>query len=131
MASWLLLPAHAFTMASPQRVKLDELLSTCVDASLRGCAEIRRVQAQRVSGGAAALTIMEAKDEQELAGQYLTEADLAAQAAIVAALEAAWPGLRIVGEEELVCDFVCDEEVCGKKKESRRLAARLPLDNRF
>ena len=65
MASWLLLPAHAFTMASPQRVKLDELLSTCVDASLRGCAEIRRVQAQRVSGGAAALTIMEAKDEQE------------------------------------------------------------------
>ena len=66
MASWLLLPAHAFTMASPQRVKLDELLSTCVDASLRGCAEIRRVQAQRVSGGAAALTIMEAKDEQEL-----------------------------------------------------------------
>jgi len=100
MASWLLLPAHAFTMASPQRVKLDELLSTCVDASLRGCAEIRRVQAQRVSGGAAALTIMEAKDEQELAGQYLTEADLAAQAAIVAALQNAWPGVHIIGEED-------------------------------
>ena len=82
-------------MASPQRVKLDELLSTCVDASLRGCAEIRRVQAQRVSGGAAATAAsrrMEAKDEQELAGQYLTEADLAAQAAIVAALQNAWPG---------------------------------------
>ena len=87
-------------MASPQRVKLDELLSTCVDASLRGCAEIRRVQAQRVSGGAAALTIMEAKDEQELAGQYLTEADLAAQAAIVAALQNAWPGVHIIGEED-------------------------------
>ena len=58
------------------------------------------MQAQRVSGGAAALTIMEAKDEQELAGQYLTEADLAAQAAIVAALQNAWPGVHIIGEED-------------------------------
>ena len=59
----------------------------------------------------------------------LTAADLAAQAAIVAALEAAWPGLRIVGEEELVCDFVCDEEVCGKKKRAvgSQLVCRLTI----
>ena len=33
MASWLLLPAHAFTMASPQRVKLDELLMPVMGGS--------------------------------------------------------------------------------------------------
>jgi len=79
-------------------VPIYHLLSTCIDASLLGCEEIRKVQYRRSSGGAD-LEVMKAKDEKELAAQYLTEADLKAQAAMVSALKLAWPGVKIVGEE--------------------------------
>ena len=78
-------------------VSLPELLSTCVDAASRGCKEIGRVHSNRIaSGGELSVAL---KDETD-ARSALTEADLAAQTAIVGALRAEWPGLRIVGEED-------------------------------
>ena len=85
-------------LAADSRVPLAELLSTCVDACRRGTAEIRAVQARRDGGEAGADDVA-----YKIAGDprsALTAADLAAQAAIVGALEDAWPGLRIVGEED-------------------------------
>ena len=80
----------------PTRISLSALLSTCVDAAGRGCAAIRAVQAKRADGGGLDVSRKIADDPKSA----LTEADLAAQAAIVSALQAEWPGLRIVGEED-------------------------------
>lgn len=77
-------------------VPLNALLSTCVDAARLGCREIRAVQANRESNG---LDVM-SKPGEEFRYTVLTEADLAAQQAIVSALRAAWPGLLVVGEED-------------------------------
>lgn len=76
-------------------VDLNALLSTCVDAASRGCAEIRAVQSRRDGGGHLPVTLKNDSD----ARSALTEADLAAQAAMVGALREAWPGLSIIGEE--------------------------------
>lgn len=77
-------------------VKLTTLLSSCVDACERGCAEIRAVQAARDRGVALTVDLKAADDPRSA----LTEADTRAQAAIVGALRAQWPGLCIVGEED-------------------------------
>jgi 3'-phosphoadenosine 5'-phosphosulfate (PAPS) 3'-phosphatase len=82
--------------SSSELVSVGELLSTCVDAALKGCGEIRAVQERRSASGSLAST-RKVEDDPRSA---LTEADTAAQIAIVDALRAAWPGLRIVGEEE-------------------------------
>lgn len=83
--------------SSAAPVSLVELLSSCVDAARKGCAEIRAVQLRRrTSGGELASTRKDADDPRSA----LTEADTAAQLAIVNALRTRWPGLRIVGEEE-------------------------------
>ena len=82
---------------------LTDLLSTCVDACERGCAEIRRVAAQldrNNEGGVRQVDYKIAGDPRSA----LTAADLAAQLAVVEPLATAWPGLRIVGEEDLACD---------------------------
>ncbi|KAL3904718.1 MAG: hypothetical protein SGILL_009958, partial [Bacillariaceae sp.] len=72
------------------------LLSTCIDACQRGCNEIRRVQESRQK---LALEV-ELKDEKD-PRSALTEADLAAQHAIIDSLRTVWgPSLHIVGEEE-------------------------------
>uniref|UniRef100_A0A7S3LGC9 3'(2'),5'-bisphosphate nucleotidase 1 n=1 Tax=Amphora coffeiformis TaxID=265554 RepID=A0A7S3LGC9_9STRA len=84
-------------------LQIGPLLSTCVDACQLGCAEIRAVQAKRINDD---------KDndsngiEFELKVQgdnrsALTEADTAAQRAIIGSLRQAWGvQLRIVGEED-------------------------------
>jgi 3'-phosphoadenosine 5'-phosphosulfate (PAPS) 3'-phosphatase len=78
-------------------VNINELLSTCVDACSRGCAEIRSVQERRAAGGSFQVEFKDATDPKSA----LTEADGASQAAIVNALRLEWgPGLKIVGEEE-------------------------------
>ena len=100
-ALWTMLTATSLLSASSlvpgsASVQLSKLLSTCVDASLRGCEEIRRVHARRlVSGHAIAVDLKDATDPKSA----LTEADLAAQAVILGGLQATWPGVRIVGEE--------------------------------
>lgn len=78
-------------------VPLTSLLSTCVDAARLGCEEIRRVQAKRAADSSSLRVSM--KDETD-ARSMLTEADLAAQAAMVSALRATWPDLHIIGEED-------------------------------
>lgn len=84
-------------MAAPTtRVPLTALLSTCVDTCARACDVIRAVQAKRASG--VALNVSHKEDDDPRSA--LTEADTAAQAVVVASLRAAWPGLRIVGEED-------------------------------
>ena len=84
-------------MAAPTtRLPLTALLSTCVDACARACDVIRAVQAKRASG--VALNVSHKEDDDPRSA--LTEADTAAQAVVVASLRAAWPGLRIVGEED-------------------------------
>ena len=96
-ASARALPIIAMSAAPAEDVSLVELLSTCVDAARKGCDEIRAVQHRRsTAGGALASTRKDADDPRSA----LTEADTAAQIAIVNALRTAWPGLRIVGEEE-------------------------------
>jgi 3'-phosphoadenosine 5'-phosphosulfate (PAPS) 3'-phosphatase len=82
-------------------VDVKTLLSTCVDAALRGCAEIRRVQKARDEAAsddedAFVVTRKVATDPRSA----LTEADVAAQSAVVSALRASWPRIRIVGEED-------------------------------
>jgi len=75
------------------------LLSTCVDACQRGCNEIRKVQASRTIDGLELR--VEFKDERD-PRSALTEADGAAQRAIIGALRADWGDTRlnIVGEED-------------------------------
>lgn len=90
------MPIVAAASTSTELVSVGELLSTCVDAALKGCDEIRAVQARRAGTGALASTRKDADDPRSA----LTEADTNAQVAIVDALRATWPGLRIVGEED-------------------------------
>ena len=72
------------------------LLSTCIDACQRGCDEIRRVQESR-EGNNLEVELKDGKDPRSA----LTEADLAAQHAIIDSLRTAWgPSLHIVGEED-------------------------------
>ena len=88
-------------------VSLAQLLSTCIDASQRGCAEIRRVHAtlEREYDVVTGECAMNTRDtDYKIEGDprsALTAADLAAQRAVVDALVQAWPGLRIIGEEDL------------------------------
>ena len=91
-------PPTRMTAAPPTPLRLSTLLSTCVDACGRGCAEIRAVQARRDAGGSLDIELKVANDPRSA----LTEADMAAQRAIVGSLRAEWPGLRIVGEEDEV-----------------------------
>ena len=115
-------------------VPLAQLLSTCIDASQRGCAEIRRVHAEiererdAVTGERA---IMNARDTgYKIEGDprsALTAADLAAQQAVVDALERAWPGLRVVGEEDLggTCASPLGGDVEGPSELRRDLCVTL------
>lgn len=90
----LVLALTAMGVVAP-RVSLQALLSTCVDACQRGCACIREVEERR-AGTTLAVELKVSNDPRSA----LTEADLAAQHAIVTALRAAWPGLLIIGEED-------------------------------
>jgi 3'-phosphoadenosine 5'-phosphosulfate (PAPS) 3'-phosphatase len=83
--------------SSASALQIGSLLSTCVDACQRGCVEIRAVEARRQQTGALKVELKDAGD----ARSALTEADEAAQRAIVGALRAEWgPALRIIGEED-------------------------------
>ena len=83
-------------VVAPAQLNLRTLLSTCCDASARGCTEIRSVQERRDAGYALSVGLKVIDDPRSA----LTEADAAAQQAIIGALRQEWPGLRIVGEEE-------------------------------
>ena len=83
-------------VAASTPISVRALLSTCCDACALGCAAIRDVQAQRSAGDALQVRL-KTKDDPRSA---LTEADAAAQRAIVGALLHEWPDLRIVGEED-------------------------------
>ena len=82
-----------------QRVRLEELVSTCVDACARGCECIRAVDSARRELGEDAGLQTRLKEGGN-PKSALTAADTAAQAAIVGALRRRWPGLRVVGEED-------------------------------
>ena len=98
-------PARAMTASSGapsgELARVATLLSACVDAALRGCEEIRRVQRARDAAGsddedAFVVTRKVASDPRSA----LTEADVAAQKAMVSALRAQFPNINIVGEED-------------------------------
>ena len=110
-------------------VALDEVLSTCIDACERGCAEVRRVHAARAArgdgdgdggdGGAGLGVAYKIADDPRSA---LTAADLASQAAIVGALRRAWGGaLAIVGEEDAASPDMA--ELCDAATASLMAAA--------
>lgn len=83
---------------SPTMISINELLSTCIDACLRGCDEIRAVQKKRQATGRLQRTSLKEIGDPKSA---LTEADGAAQTAIVSALIKEWgTGLEIIGEED-------------------------------
>jgi hypothetical protein len=90
-------------------VSLAEVLSTCVDAAARGCAEISAVQSRRAAGGELSVAM---KDQADVRSA-LTEADLAAQRVMVGALRSAWPGLVIIGEEDEDESAGAADEVTG------------------
>ena len=117
------------------QINLPELLSTCIDAAQRGCAEIRRVH-ESLQRECDVITNECAVDESEVDYKIkgdprsaLTAADLAAQTAVVDALERAWPGLQIVGEEDLACSVdsdassgnVCASELLAGTEDSNAL----------
>ena len=86
----------SLVLSSVSGLQIGPLLSTCVDACQRGCNEIRAVHASRNEIGLK-VELKDAADPRSA----LTEADGAAQKAIVGALRAEWgPELRIVGEED-------------------------------
>jgi 3'(2'), 5'-bisphosphate nucleotidase len=98
---WLSLLAtlsHGLITPITTVVSVNELLSTCVDACARGCAEIRAVQERRHhAGGALEVEFKDVADPKSA----LTEADCKSQAAIVHSLRHEWgPQLMIVGEED-------------------------------
>ena len=77
-------------------LQIGPLLSTCVEACRAGCAEIRAVQAKRTTGDVEFEFKVEGDNR-----SALTEADTAAQRAIVGALRQTWGGqLRIIAEED-------------------------------
>ena len=86
----------ALAMSVVPKVSLTKVLSTCVDAARLGCNEIRAVQQRRQAQEAIAVKMKDENDSRSA----LTEADLAAQEAIVTALRSAWPGINIIGEED-------------------------------
>eukprot|EP00591_Stephanopyxis_turris_P013107 CAMPEP_0195529646 /NCGR_PEP_ID=MMETSP0794_2-20130614/32269_1 /TAXON_ID=515487 /ORGANISM="Stephanopyxis turris, Strain CCMP 815" /LENGTH=366 /DNA_ID=CAMNT_0040660993 /DNA_START=34 /DNA_END=1134 /DNA_ORIENTATION=- len=89
-------------------LQIGPLLSTCVDACQRGCAEIRSVQACRERTGDDLK--FELKDSSD-SRSALTEADGKAQRAIIGALRAEWgDDLRIVGEEDNDEVFTDDDD---------------------
>lgn len=101
-----LLPC-ASGLTSNNRVQIGPLLSTCVDACLRGCHEIRKVQAARESSGKNELQEGVVLKDPTDPKSALTVADTAAQHAIVGSLRAEWfededgdNTLKIVGEED-------------------------------
>eukprot|EP00588_Corethron_pennatum_P020717 CAMPEP_0194316470 /NCGR_PEP_ID=MMETSP0171-20130528/13272_1 /TAXON_ID=218684 /ORGANISM="Corethron pennatum, Strain L29A3" /LENGTH=391 /DNA_ID=CAMNT_0039072721 /DNA_START=234 /DNA_END=1409 /DNA_ORIENTATION=- len=98
------MPTVGRSSVAPPQISLPSLLSTCVDACRRGCDEIRRVHADLDRTGAGSVSTVDYKISGD-PRSALTAADLAAQTAIVSALESAWPGLKIVGEEDLACDI--------------------------
>ena len=102
---------NSINRAKPTRttVSLAEVLSTCVDAASRGCAEISAVQSRRAAGGELSVAM---KDQADVRSA-LTEADLAAQRVMVGALRSAWPGLVIVGEEDEDESAGAADEVTG------------------
>lgn len=76
--------------------QIGPLLSTCIDACQRGCDEIRRVQESR-EGDSLQVELKDGTDSRSA----LTEADLAAQDAIIDSLRTAWgDSLQIIGEED-------------------------------
>ena len=91
-------PAAAAAVAAGGEAAADvdvrAVLASCVRACDRGCREVRAWQAARTA--ATAVELKDAGDPKSA----VTAADLAAQAAIVAALRAEWPGLAVVGEED-------------------------------
>lgn len=132
---FVLIAVHAFlpsvcglTTATYNTVQLGPLLSTCVDACQRGCHEIRKVQAARESSDNRELQSEVVLKDPNDPKSALTEADKAAQRAIVGSLRAEWGcgdsnnSLEIVGEED------DDEELSNSLLEM----AFEPLDrNRF
>ena len=101
---------------SSTTVSLAEVLSTLVDAASRGCSEIRDVQSRRDAGSELSVAM---KDQADVRSA-LTEADLAAQLAIIGALREAWPGLTIIGEED-------EEESAGAAASTDAKKTRPPL----
>lgn len=86
------------SLSQTKTISINELLSTCIDASLRGCAEIRAVQAKRQETGSLSQTTLKDASDSRSA---LTEADGAAQNAIVTSLTKEWNHeLEIIGEED-------------------------------
>ena len=96
--SWMIAALLALPTATPSTISVRALLSTCCDACALGCAAIRDVQAQRSAGDALRVRLKTPNDPRSA----LTEADAAAQRVIVGALLHEWPGLRIVGEEDVL-----------------------------
>ena len=91
-------------------VSLVALLSTCIDACERGCAEIRRAHANLDRDHS---TLHLRQFDHKIADDprsALTAADLAAQKAIVCALQREWPNIKIVAEEEDVSCSVASEQ---------------------
>ena len=89
--------AASSAVSATQKVSINVLLSTCVDACQRGCLEIRDVERKRQAGEAFAVEFKDSRDPKSA----LTEADARAQHAIIDSLLQAWGDcLTIVGEEE-------------------------------
>lgn len=118
------------------RVQIGPLLSTCVDACQRGCNEIRKVQAARENSDKKELREEVVLKDPTDPKSALTEADTAAQRAIVGSLRAEWLGdedgdnlIKIVGEED------DDEELAKSLAEATfepldrdRFAEEIPSD---
>jgi len=80
-------------LSSCHSFQIGPLLSSCVDACLRGCEEIRQVQKDQLE--------LELKDSED-PRSVVTEADRRAQQILVGSLRAEWgDSLKIVAEEDM------------------------------
>lgn len=130
-----LLP-YTSSLTTKTPVQIGPLLSTCVDACQRGCYEIRKVQAGRENSDKKVLREEVVLKDPSDPKSALTEADTAAQRAIVGSLRAEWLGdedddnmMKIVGEEdddeELVKSLA---ETTFEALDRKRFAEEMPSD---
>lgn len=82
------------------QVDLDVITAACAQLALRAGACIRAVHARRVAGVPLRVSYKDAADTRSA----LTEADAAAQAAIVPELRARFPSIHVIGEEDELSD---------------------------
>ena len=99
-------------------ISLERLLADCVEASFRGCREIREVRGKSTFSSGKVTSKIEGD-----ARSALTEADVKAQAMVIGSLRKQYGNeLNIVGEEDGNEDATMDSDTCESLRKDERFS---------